>query len=90
MAGGRILVEGEPAALIDKLSGRLWKQLVAPADVAGLRERLPIVSTRLVAGRTEIRVVGAERPEGLDPAEPTLEDVYFATLAQHGVSAVLD
>jgi ABC-2 type transport system ATP-binding protein len=90
MAAGRILVEGEPAALIDKLAGRLWKQLVAPGEVAGLRERLPIVSTRLVAGRTEIRVVGSERPDSLDPAEPTLEDVYFATLAQHGVNVVLD
>jgi ABC-2 type transport system ATP-binding protein len=90
MAGGRILVEGEPAALIDKLAGRLWKQLVAPGDVAGLRERLPIVSTRLVAGRAEIRVVGSERSDSLDPAEPTLEDVYFATLAQHGVNVVLD
>jgi ABC-2 type transport system ATP-binding protein len=90
IAAGRILVEGEPAALIDKLTGRLWKQLVAPGDVAALRERLPIVSTRLVAGRTEIRVVGSERPDNLDPAEPTLEDVYFATLAQHGVNAVLD
>ena len=76
--------------MIDKLAGRLWKQLVAPGDVAGLRERLPIVSTRLVAGRAEIRVVGSERPDGLDPAEPTLEDVYFATLAQHGVNVVLD
>ncbi len=90
IAAGRILVEGEPAALIDKLTGRLWKQLVAPGDVAGLRERLPIVSTRLVAGRTEIRVVGSERPDNLDPAEPTLEDVYFATLVQHGVNVVLD
>ena len=90
MADGRILVEGEPAALIEKLAGRLWKKLVAPGDVASLRERLPIVSTRLVAGRTEIRVVGSERPDSLDAAEPTLEDVYFATLQQHGVNVVLD
>lgn len=90
MADGRILVEGEPAALINKLAGRLWKQLVAPGEVASLRERLPIVSTRLVAGRAEIRVVGSERPESLDAAEPTLEDVYFATLQQHGVNVVLD
>ena len=90
MGGGRILVEGEPAALIAKLEGRLWKQMVAPGEVAALRERLPIVSTRLIAGRTEIRVVGSERPDSLDPAEPTLEDVYFATLAQHGIDVVLD
>jgi len=90
MANGRILLEGEPAALIGKLEGRLWKQLVAGDEVASLRERLPIVSTRLVAGRAEIRVVGSERPDDLEPAQPTLEDVYFATLQQHGVNVALD
>ena len=90
MANGRILVEGEPATLIGKLAGRLWKQLVAPHEVATLRERLPVVSTRLIAGRAEIRVVGVERPDSLEPAEPTLEDVYFATLQQHGVDAASD
>ncbi len=90
LGNGRILVEGEPAALIAKLEGRLWKQMVAPAEVAALRERLPIVSTRLIGGRAEIRVVGAERPDSLDPAEPTLEDVYFATLQQHGIDVALE
>ncbi len=85
MANGRILIEGEPAALIGKLEGRLWKQLVAPAEVAAVGERLPILSTRLIAGRAEVRVVGSERPDGLEAAPPTLEDVYFATLMQHGV-----
>jgi ABC-2 type transport system ATP-binding protein len=89
MGNGSILVEGEPAALIGKLEGRLWKQIVPVAEVPALRERLPIVSTRLVGGRAEIRVVGAERPDGLDAAEPTLEDVYFATLQQHGIDVAL-
>ena len=90
MGNGSILVEGEPAALIGKLEGRLWKQIVPVAEVAALRERLPIVSTRLVSGRAEIRVVGAERPDSLAPAEPTLEDVYFATLQQHGINVALE
>ena len=90
MGDGRILVEGEPAALIEKLEGKLWKRIVARDDVAALRERLAILSTRLVAGRAEIRVVGNEPPEGLTPAEPTLEDVYFATLKQHGLDVTLN
>jgi len=90
MAEGRILLEGEPAALIAKLDGKLWKCLVAPTEVAALRERLPIVSTRMIAGKTEIRVVGAERPDSMTSAEPNLEDVYFATLAEHGVNAVIE
>ena len=90
MADGRILLEGEPAALINKLAGRLWKRMVETADVAPLRERLPIVSTRMFGGKTEIRVVGSERPDGMDVAEPSLEDVYFATLAENGVNVAID
>jgi ABC-type multidrug transport system ATPase subunit len=90
MGDGRILVEGEPAALIAKLDGKLWKRVVARDDVPALRERYAILSTRLVAGRAEIRVVGNERPEDLAPAEPTLEDVYFATLQQHGLDVTLN
>lgn len=90
MADGRILLEGEPTALINKLAGRLWKCLVAPSELAALRERLPIVSTRMVAGKTEIRVVGSERPDSMEVAEPGLEDVYFATLEQNGVNVALD
>ncbi len=90
MGNGRILVEGEPHALIAKLEGRLWKRLVPPTAVAELRRALPIVSTRMSAGRTEIRVVSEQRPEAMDPADPNLEDVYFATLEQHGIEAVLE
>ena len=62
----------------------------ATADVAPLRERLPIVSTRMFGGKTEIRVVGSERPDGMDVAEPSLEDVYFATLAENGINVAID
>jgi ABC-2 type transport system ATP-binding protein len=90
MANGRILLEGEPAALVGKLDGKLWKRLVAPTEVASLRERWPIVSTRMVAGKTEIRVVGTAQPDSMDPAEASLEDVYFATLAEHGVDVAIE
>ena len=40
---------------------------------------LQLISTRLVGGRTRVRVLadGAPGP-GFGPAEPELEDVYFA------------
>jgi ABC-2 type transport system ATP-binding protein len=90
MGHGRILIEGEPAALIERLAGRLWRRMVAPAEVARLRTEMPIVSTRMSAGRVEIRVVSSEPPEGMESATPSLEDVYFATLEQHGIAVVLD
>jgi len=91
MGDGRILVEGEPQAMIDKLSGKLWSKQVSMDEAPVLRRTLPVVSTRLVSGRTEIRVVAEKAPEGgLTPVEPTLEDVYFATLLGQGLSVEFD
>jgi ABC-type multidrug transport system ATPase subunit len=91
MGDGSILVEGEPKALIDKLRNRLWSKEVSMEEAPGMRRSLPVVSTRLVEGRTEIRVVSESQPEGgLAPVDPTLEDVYFATLLGHGLSVELD
>jgi ABC-type multidrug transport system ATPase subunit len=89
MARGEILVHGEPQALIERLVGRLWKVVVDREQADALRSRLPVVSTRLIAGRVELRVAGETMPaEDMTPATPTLEDVYFATLAQHGIDVI--
>jgi ABC-2 type transport system ATP-binding protein len=91
MGEGKILVEGEPQALIQKLEGRLWLRQVDRDEAPVLRRSLPVVSTRLVGGRVEVRVVSEKEPEGgLTPVAPTLEDVYFATLLAHGLSVELD
>ena len=52
---------------------------------------MPIVSTRRIAGEIEIRVVAESQPEGdLEAVTPNLEDVYFATLLQHGMDVEID
>ena len=49
-----------------------------------------VLTSRLKAGRTEVRVLSETQPSGMAPATPGLEDVYFATLHQHGLSANLE
>ncbi len=91
MGEGRILIEGDPQSLTEALNGKLWSKVIPTAEVATLPKSLPLVSTRMVAGKTEIRVVSAKQPEGeMTLASPTLEDVYFATLRQHNLQAELD
>jgi ABC-type multidrug transport system ATPase subunit len=91
MGEGRILVEGEPSALVGQLEGRMWHKIVTAAQAPALRQVLPVVSTRLIAGQVEIRVVSEQQPEGgLELVAPTLEDVYFATLLKHGLQVELD
>ena len=91
MGEGRILIEGDPQSLTQALNGKLWSKVIPTEQVATLPKSLPLVSTRMVAGKTEIRVVSAPQPEGeMTLASPTLEDVYFATLRQHNLQAELD
>jgi ABC-2 type transport system ATP-binding protein len=83
---GRVLMRGDPKQAVSALEGRMWTRAVEADDLEGARHRYHVVSTHLVAGRTELRLHAEERP---DPAcvstAPTLEDVYFLTLsgAQH-------
>ena len=51
MGQGRILKQGEPKALIAELNGRLWTTLVGRDEVAALRQRHKVVSSRLREGR---------------------------------------
>lgn len=90
MGQGRILAEGRPNTLIDALNGRLWMAVVPRDQVAGLRAQHKVLSCRLKSGSMEVRVLAPQCPSGMDKAVPTLEDVYFATLQQHGLAANLE
>ena len=86
MAGGRILANGAPGELVGELEGRLWRRLVDRGTPLDAFES--VVSTRRVAGQLEIRMLANARPDGAEPAAPTLEDFYFATLHAHGHSTL--
>ncbi|MFV3126600.1 ABC transporter ATP-binding protein [Niveispirillum sp. KHB5.9] len=82
MAAGRILKQGDPHDLAAELQGRLWSGMVDKGAVAAPPQ---IISTRRLAGRTEMRILAEQSPPGFTAAVPTLEDVYFQTLIDHGI-----
>ena len=81
IAGGRIVSEGAPQALIAGLAGRIWMKTLDKAELADVRERYRVISSRLFAGRTVIHVLADQDPgDGFSPVQGGLEDVYFSTL----------
>jgi ABC-2 type transport system ATP-binding protein len=90
MAAGRILRVGEPRTLTAELDGRLWTAAVDKREAERLRATLKVISTRIVAGRMEVRVLSDSAPAGMQAAVPTLEDVYFATLLEHGIDTTAE
>jgi ABC-2 type transport system ATP-binding protein len=75
---GRLVVEGGPLELAASLRGKIWQKLIARADLGEYKAKYPVISSRLVTGRTLIRVYGETAPgEGFEMVEPDLEDLYF-------------
>jgi ABC-2 type transport system ATP-binding protein len=85
LSQGRVLLQGEPSALVAQLEGRVWRKVVGRSEVAGYQESMPVLSTRLASGRTIVYVLADQSPgDGFEPAEPDLEHVYFSML--HGTT----
>jgi ABC-2 type transport system ATP-binding protein len=78
---GEIRLEGEPTAAIAALQGRVWRRPIAREELARYQERYSVISTKLLGGRTVVRVLADGSPgDGFAPVEASLEDVYFAAM----------
>jgi ABC-type multidrug transport system ATPase subunit len=85
---GRVLVEGHPLQLAQSLRGRIWQKLIPRAELETYKQKLPVISSRLVTGKTLIRVHGECAPEpDFETVEPDLEDLYFWSLTRPDVRA---
>ena len=79
---GRVLLTGRPQELTRALDGRVWQKAIPRTELDAARARYPVISTRLLAGRTLVNAVADAAPDsGFASVEPTLEDVYFAAIA---------
>lgn len=80
LGNGEILLEGNPLEVTEGLNGRIWRKMVSTEEADELEKSLPIISKRLLAGRTVLHVIGDSAPQGFEGTPATLEDVYFSTL----------
>ena len=81
---GEILLAAEPLRAVSDLRGRIWRRVIAKDELAEIEREHAVISTKLLAGRTVVRIYSESTPaSGFDPAEPGLEDVYFSTMAGH-------
>jgi ABC-type multidrug transport system ATPase subunit len=81
---GQILLEAEPLHAIDELQGFIWRRVIDSDELPSMQEKHAVISTRLLAGRTLVRVYGEAQPEpGFERAEADLMDVYFSVMGGH-------
>jgi len=81
---GRVLLAGEPRGAVERLRGRIWRRVIDRGELGSVQSELPVISSRLQAGRTVVRAYSQGAPgAGFEGVEPDLEDVYFSAVAGH-------
>jgi ABC-type multidrug transport system ATPase subunit len=86
---GEILLEDEPLRAVDGMKGKVWERIVSKQELPALEREHRVLSTKLVARRTAVRVSSETRPSPeFHAVEPDLQDVYFSVLSAHRVSVV--
>ena len=79
---GQVVAQGQPADLINAIQGKIWIKSIDKAELPAYQQSFNVISTQLKAGKTQINVFNETAPDlSFTPAEATLEDVYFSTIA---------
>jgi len=72
---------GKPSQLIDNLNGKIWEKRIEKSSIQDYKTKHNVISSRLFAGKTLIRVLSDEIPDSeFASVAPNLEDVYFSTI----------
>ncbi|HEX6087763.1 MAG TPA: ABC transporter ATP-binding protein [Thermoanaerobaculia bacterium] len=81
---GRILLEAEPLRAVAEMHGRVWERVVAKEELPAIERDHDLLSTKLLSGRTLVRVCSDTQPSpAFHAAEPDLQDVYFSVMNGH-------
>ncbi len=89
MGNGEILLKGKPREVIKQVRGSVWSRRISRGALLEFQQEYRVILSHLTEGETVIHVLCDERPEGFDAVEADLEDVYFATLTNHGITVAL-
>ncbi|MFV9550866.1 ABC transporter ATP-binding protein [Algibacter sp. PT7-4] len=88
LSNGEIISQGNPTQMVASIDGKVWSKIIAKKDLEVFKKTFSVISTKLVAGETQIRVLSDNKPEtGFTSITPNLEDYYFATLFNHNQNA---
>ena len=78
---GQILLEAEPLRAVEELQGRVWQRVVSKDELPAIEREHDLLSTKLLAGQTLVRVSSDTQPSAAFHAvEPDLQDVYFSVM----------
>ncbi|WP_406827228.1 ABC transporter ATP-binding protein [Pedobacter sp. KACC 23697] len=82
MANGKLILQGKPSALIEKLDGKIWRKAIDKVELAQYSSIFNVISTRVISGKLHVFVLADQLPSaGFESVYPGLEEVYFSSLS---------
>uniref|UniRef100_UPI004048136B ABC transporter ATP-binding protein n=1 Tax=Roseivirga sp. TaxID=1964215 RepID=UPI004048136B len=80
LCDGEIVRQGSPLLLVAEMRDKIWSRTIPKMDLNQYTSQHNVISTKLVSGQTQLRVLADVCPTGFIPEQPNLEDVYFAAI----------
>lgn len=81
MDKGKLLFSGDTNDALQQIKGKVWERKVDKAELPAYQGEYKVISNKLVGGKPLIHVFSESAlNNGFNPAEETLEDVFFAKL----------
>ncbi|MFP2995286.1 ABC transporter ATP-binding protein [Spongiivirga sp. MCCC 1A20706] len=81
LANGKIISEGNPKELVETIRGKIWSKIIPKGQLPEYNKKYPVISTRLIAGETQIRVISETQPDDdFKIVNAGLEDYYFTQI----------
>ena len=83
ICNGELLHTGDPDKSVMECEGKIFAKSISKHDIEKYKAEYSLLSTQLKAGQLFIRVLAESAPgDGFMAASPTLEDVYFCSIAR--------
>jgi ABC-2 type transport system ATP-binding protein len=83
LSHGQIVCSGSPAALLERLHGKVWSKLLAPGESVDPSPDWTLITSRISQGARCLRVFSDAPPQPpFTAVTPDLHDVYFTALQQ--------
>ncbi len=82
MAKGKLILQGKPSELIEKLDGKIWRKAIDKVKLDQYSSIFNVISTRVMSGKLHVFVLADQLPAaGFESVYPGLEEVYFSSLS---------
>lgn len=81
MNNGELLYNGTTDGALDLVQGKVFMRNIEKGELSQFENEYAVISNKRIGGRPRIHIFASENPgNSFTPAEPTLEDVFFAKI----------